>query len=70
MGEAQQIGDVARGVIARTAQMMAFQQMLTRCPSPDVRESFIRSAWSHDVLSEDEAATLLRLPENHGADRR
>lgn len=69
MGEARQIGEIAAAVLARTAQMMAFQAMLTRCSSPAVRESFIRSAWSHDVLNEDEAFTLLRMPENHGGAR-
>lgn len=64
MGEAVSIGVAARRVVNRTRHMLDFQRMLALCPTAAVRESFIRSAWSHDVLNEDEASTLLHMPEN------
>lgn len=70
MSEARQIGEIVRPIVGRAVQMLEFQRMLTRCPSPTVRESFIRSAWSHDVLTEDEAFSLLRMPENHSGGAR
>ncbi len=53
------VGRAATRVAQRTSTMMAFQEMLGRCPTQENRRRLISSAYANGALDDDEARLLM-----------